>query len=175
MTNKAVFWDRDGTLNILVDGEPPRHASDISVFPNAIELMKKYNEDGYMNFVITNQPDYALGKVSCIDDILYINEKILDHFEGLVDDYRICFHHPNSRFDDLRECNCRKPKTGMIDSIVEEHDIDLASSILIGDRDVDIQAGRNAGIGLVIRIDRNMEDEEADVTVANLKEILRIW
>ena len=169
--NKGIFWDRDGTINALVNNEPPRHIDDIYVYPEAISLMRYSKKNGYMNFIITNQPDYALGKVGSIGEIVSINAKILYEIGEFIDDYRICIHHPKSNHEFLRDCNCRKPKTGMIDDLVEKYNIDKSESIIIGDGKWDMDAGRNANIGKLIRIDPERKNEDPDViSVNNLKE-----
>jgi D-glycero-D-manno-heptose 1,7-bisphosphate phosphatase len=172
--NKAIFFDRDGVLNALVDSHSPRFVGDIIIMPFARKLLKTSRKKGYLNFIVTNQPDYAKGNVGYIGSINYINDKIIDKLGKMIDDYRICYHHPESRFIDLRECNCRKPKPGMILSLKEEYDIDLDASILIGDREVDIEAGINAGVGLNIKVDPNKRESKADLIVENLGEFCEI-
>jgi D-glycero-D-manno-heptose 1,7-bisphosphate phosphatase len=143
MMNKALFLDRDGTINVeknyvykIVDFE----------FRNGIfELVRDFCLRGYLIFVITNQAGIARG--------LY-TEKDFHLLTGwMVDQFRLrgiqitkvyfCPHHP----DITGECTCRKPQPGMLLKAMEEFGVDAAASVLVGDRESDIQAGLNAHIG----------------------------
>jgi len=137
---KAAFLDRDGVINRsqLVDGvpKPPKSLSEVEILDGVIESIQLLKRCGYIPVVITNQPDVARGQAQ-EKDINTIHSYIssvvrIDHFYS-------CFH------DDSDKCGCRKPAPGLIYKAVEELQIDLSNSILIGDRWRDIQAGQTAG------------------------------
>jgi len=162
-------------LNMKVDGGSPKQTADVCVFPKASDVLRLSREKGYMNFVVTNQPDWVLGNITSLATLYSIHDRVLDELNGLIDDFRICIHHPEARFPQYRKCDCRKPKPGMILSLAEEHGIELSESIMIGDREKDVEAGINAGVGLTIKIDPNLKDTKADVIVRSLGELEKLW
>lgn len=137
---KAAFLDRDGVINRsqLVDGvpKPPKSLSEVEILDGVIESIQLLKSGGFIPVVITNQPDVARGKAQ-VDDINTINSYISSVVK--IDHFYTCFH------DDSDMCGCRKPAPGLIYKAVEELQIDLSDSILIGDRWRDIQAGQTAG------------------------------
>ena len=135
---KAVFLDRDGVLNkakiILNKPYPPSNMDEMEIsigVHNGIKLLKKA---GFKLIVITNQPDVARGTAD-IDVINTLNNYILSELE--VDEIKCCFH------DDSENCNCRKPKPGMILDAVNQWNIDLSTSYLVGDRWRDIETAKD--------------------------------
>jgi D-glycero-D-manno-heptose 1,7-bisphosphate phosphatase len=142
---KAIFLDRDGVLNqtIFRNGKPraPYTLEEFVLFdgvPQAITQLRNLN---YLLIVVTNQPDVARGWVSR-DAVDLVNNKLRELV--LVDDIKICFH------TDQENCQCRKPKPGMLLKATEEWDIDLTQSFMIGDRHSDIEAGKSAGCKTVL-------------------------
>ena len=138
---KAVFFDRDGVLNIpsVLNGKPyaPRKFIDFKIYDGVKESLEKIKSAGFFIVVITNQPDIGNGLV----DIKEIN--VMHEFlkkELPIDYIEICPHSQTSN------CNCRKPKPGLIFSAVDKHKIDLSKSWLIGDRWSDIVAGVSSGL-----------------------------
>ncbi len=137
MRNKALFWDRDGVLNkaYIVEGKsyPPKTLEEFQLLPGVVEGLEKAKELGFLNIVITNQPDISSGKSSrkFVDDC---HKKLLEL--APIDDIYVC-PHTN---DDC--CSCRKPKPGMIIEAKKKWNIDLKKSFLIGDRWRDIEAGQ---------------------------------
>ena len=139
---KAVFLDRDGVINIDYGyvGSKEKFEFKDGIF----ELLKFLQERGYKLFIVTNQSGIARGFYSEEDfhnlmDYM-INE--LKKREIEIVDYRFCPHHP----DITGECECRKPKAGMILDLAKKYNIDLKNSIMIGDSLSDMQAAKNAGI-----------------------------
>lgn len=140
--NKAVFFDRDGTINI--DKGYVYKIEDFEFQPGIINLIKYYIKQGYIIFIITNQSGIARGFYSEHEFIKLTNwmlKQFAKHDIKIAKVYH-CPHFPCNE----SKCNCRKPKPGMILQAVDEFNIDLAQSILIGDKRTDILAGKNAGI-----------------------------
>lgn len=148
MADKVIFLDRDGTINKEVNYlYQINNFEFISGAPKAIRL---FHELGYMVIVVTNQSGVARGYYKETNVILlhnYINT-LLKKENTYIDSFYYCPHHPEGvikRYSYV--CECRKPKVGMIKQASYDFDIDLYNSILIGDKNIDIQTGKNAGIG----------------------------
>jgi len=143
---KAVFLDRDGTIN--KDVGYPSKVEQISIFPEAVEAVKKLNKAGFKIFVITNQSGVAR-KIIKEDELGRIHAFIDGSFrkEGaVIDGIYYCPHHPDFGDAPYRmTCGCRKPLPGMILQAGKEHDIDLKGSFMVGDKSSDVEAGRGAG------------------------------
>lgn len=140
--NKAAFFDRDGTIN--VEKNYLYKVEDFEFIKGIPELIKKYNDEGYVVIVVTNQAGIARGYYTEEDmNILhrYINEQ-LAKIGAHIDAFYFCPHHP----DITGECNCRKPKTGMLEKAINDWNIDVTKSILYGDKPWDIEAGDKCGI-----------------------------
>ena len=147
---KAVFLDRDGTINKYVGFL--RKLDDFELLDGVSKAIKKINESGYLVIVVTNQPVVARGEVT-VDELDGIHKKmetLLGQDGAYIDGLYICPHHPDSGFDgeikELKiECECRKPKPGMILKAAKDFNIDLSNSYMIGDSENDIKAGMAAG------------------------------
>lgn len=145
--NKAVFFDRDGTINVNIGHlyEPEK----LAFIDGIPELIRKYNDNGYKAIVITNQAGIAKGyytetNMRYLHD--YMNEQLMEHWGAHIDAFYFCPHHP----DFTGECNCRKPKPGMILQAIKDFDIDVSQSILYGDKPSDIEAGEACGIRSIL-------------------------
>lgn len=147
---KAIFLDRDGTINKYVG-----FLTDINEFElldGVTEAIKMINESGYLAIVVTNQPVIARGEVS-VEELQEIHNKmetLLGQSGAYIDDIFYCPHHPHKGYEGERpeykiECECRKPKPGMLFAAAEKYNIDLSESWMIGDGENDIEAGKNAG------------------------------
>ena len=181
---KCIFLDRDGTLN--------RSNGFISA-PEQLELeegvaeaIRLINTSGYLAIVVTNQPVVARGMCD-IADVEEIHKKLttlLGREGAYLDDIVFCPHHPDKGYPEENplykiECNCRKPKTGMIDVMVEKYHIDLSQSFMVGDTTMDIQTGKNAGLktALVKTGEAGRDGKykvEADFVAENLLELVKI-
>ncbi|MDO8467600.1 MAG: HAD family hydrolase [Nanoarchaeota archaeon] len=143
----AVFLDRDNTL-IKDESGYVHKPKDLEFLPGVLEGLKKLQEK-YKLIIITNQSGIARGYYSIKDYYIFsdfINEKLKREGIEISGEY-FCPHHPKANVvEHKKNCNCRKPKTGMLEAAVREHGIDLAKSWLIGDRVSDIQAGEKAGV-----------------------------
>lgn len=147
---RAVFLDRDGTINKYAG-----FLTDINKFELAdgvSDAVKLINEQGLLCIVITNQPAIARGEltVSELKEIHNKMETLLGENDAYVDDIFYCPHHPDRGFEGERseykmDCECRKPKPGLILQAAKKYNIDLSASWMIGDSESDVQAGINAG------------------------------
>lgn len=152
---KAVFLDRDGTINkykgILAN------IDDFELEDSAAAGIKKLNEAGYIVVVITNQPVIARGELSFagLNEIHKKMETLLGKEGAYVDGIYFCPHHPDCGYEGeipelKKKCLCRKPEIGMIKEAAEQYNIDLSKSWFIGDTTIDIQTGKNAGIKTIL-------------------------
>jgi len=167
--HKAVFLDRDGVLNqaVVRNGKPypPANAGELVLAPNAKAALQELKEQGFLLLVVTNQPDVAKG-ITTRAAVDAINRKLASELP--VDDVFVCYHQ------DSDNCDCRKPKPGMLLEGARKHNVDLAESFMAGDRWRDVEAGQNAGCRTVF-IDGGYEERQparpADATVHSLKEV----
>jgi len=146
---RAVFIDRDGTMNVS-KGFISK-AEDLELIPGTLEAVKAINKSGALAIVITNQPVIARGELtfSELNEIHKKMETLLGYEGAYVNDILVCPHHPDKGFageiESLKvECNCRKPKPGLLLTAAKKYNIDLTKSWMIGDSKRDIEAGINA-------------------------------
>ena len=157
---KAIFLDRDGTINKYVGFL--RNIDDFELIDGVAEAIRQINESGYLAIVVTNQPVIARGEVSW-EELNEIHKKmatLLGKKGAYVDGIYICPHHPDKGFEGERpeykiDCDCRKPKPGLLLNAAKDFNIDLSQSIMIGDSDRDVEAGINAGCKSSIKIESN--------------------
>ena len=152
LTNKqrAIFLDRDGTINKYAGFI--RKPEDFELLPESAEAVMRINEAGWLAIVVTNQPVVARGEVSFsgLREIHNKMETLLGNEGAYLDGIYLCPHHPDKGFEgeipELKiNCECRKPKPGMLFSAAQDFNIDLAASWMIGDSENDILAGKSAG------------------------------
>ena len=147
---KAIFLDRDGTINKYVGFL--RNINEFELLDGAADAIKKINASGYLAIVITNQPVIARGEVS-FEELERIHNKmetLLGKKGAYLEAIYFCPHHPHKGYEGERpelnfDCDCRKPKPGMLLKAAQDFNIDLAQSWMIGDGENDIRAGQNAG------------------------------
>jgi D-glycero-D-manno-heptose 1,7-bisphosphate phosphatase len=134
---RAVFLDRDGIINqsIVRDGKPypPGSAEELEILPGVRDTLVSLRNAGFLNIVVTNQPDVATGKQK-IEIIEAMHRRL--RLELALDDIKVCYH------TDADGCDCRKPKPGMLLRAAREFGIDLEQSFMVGDRWRDIAAGQ---------------------------------
>ena len=171
---KAIFLDRDGTINKYVGFL--RKEEEFELLLGVAEAVKKINESGYLAIVVTNQPVIARGEVTLegLETIHNKMETLLGKEGAYLDGIYFCPHHPHSGYEgEVKElkidCNCRKPKPGMLLKAAEDLNIDLSQSYMVGDGENDIKAGKAAGCKTVLV----GEDEYGqNICVASLKDFV---
>ncbi|MBD0371615.1 MAG: HAD family hydrolase [Pyrinomonadaceae bacterium] len=147
MKRPAVFMDRDGTISEEVGYV--NHPSRYKVFPFSAEAVRLLNERGWLAILVTNQAGVARGYFT-EDLIKEVHGVLLGELErdgARLDAIYYCAHHPSVGEPPFRlDCDCRKPRPGLIRRAAAEFDIDLAKSWMIGDRYSDIVLAHNAGV-----------------------------
>jgi D-glycero-D-manno-heptose 1,7-bisphosphate phosphatase len=140
MTRRAVFLDRDGVINraAVRDGKPypPRHLTELRILPGVREACRSLRELGYLLILVTNQPDIGRGTADA-EEVSAMHDHLRRYLR--LDDVKVCPH------DDAAQCECRKPKPGLLLEAAREWDIDLSASYFVGDRWRDIEAAQRAG------------------------------
>jgi D-glycero-D-manno-heptose 1,7-bisphosphate phosphatase len=149
---RAAFLDRDGVLNrpVVRDGKPypPASVADFEIYQEATGAVRKLREMGFRVLVVTNQPDVARG-AQTRSEVEAMHERLREEL-GIAD-FRVCWH------DDADECDCRKPKPGLLTRAASEFGISLGDSYMIGDRWRDVDCGHAAGCRTIF-IDRGYSE-----------------
>ena len=147
MKRPALFMDRDGTISEEVGYV--NHPARFRLFPYTAAAIKLLNENGWLAIVVTNQAGVARGYFS-EDVIIQIHEQVqrdLQNASAKLDAIYYCAHHPSVGEPPYRlDCDCRKPRTGLIDRAAADFQIDLGRSWMVGDRYGDVELARNAGL-----------------------------
>ena len=171
---KAVFLDRDGTINKYVGFL--RNIDEFELIDGVANAIKKINASGYLAIVVTNQPVIARGEVSFeeLEEIHNKMETLLGKEGAYLDAIYFCPHHPHKGYEGERpelkvDCDCRKPKPGMLLKAAQDFNIDLAQSWMVGDGENDIKAGQNAGCQTALI---GSESYGQTVTVSSLKDFV---
>lgn len=147
---KAIFLDRDGTINKYVGFLTK--VEQFKLLPHAAEAIKMINKSGYLAIVITNQPVIARGDCTW-EELQMIHEKMetdLGKEGAYIDAIYVCPHHPDRGYkgelpEYKKDCDCRKPNIGLIMQAAKDFNIELSQSIMIGDSEMDVEAGQTAG------------------------------
>ena len=157
---KAIFLDRDGTINKMVGfiTKPEQ----FELIEGVAEAIKAINKSGYLAIVVTNQPVIARGDCT-FEELRAIHEKMeteLGKEGAFIDSIYVCPHHTDKGFPGERteykcDCDCRKPKPGLLLQATRDFNIDLSASYMIGDGERDVKAGENAGVRKSVRIEGN--------------------
>ena len=173
--NKALFLDRDGVINIEKDYL--YKIEDFEFIDGVFDACKYFQKRGYILIIITNQAGIARGKYT-ENDFNKLTEWMEKKFNSqgiFISKIYHCPHHP----DFTQTCDCRKPKPGMICRAQKEFKIDLSKSILIGDKESDIQAGINSGItqNILVRSGHPVDETHSKAmqivdSINNLSEVL---
>jgi D-glycero-D-manno-heptose 1,7-bisphosphate phosphatase len=138
----AIFLDRDG---VIIENRPDyvRAWKDVTLYPQALSALARVATSGYKIVMVTNQSAVGRGLIT-LETALDINQRLIssiEHAGGRIDAAFLCPHSPED------ECDCRKPKPGLILQAAEQLSLDLARSIMIGDAQTDLVAGEQAGVG----------------------------
>lgn len=171
---KAIFLDRDGTLNKYIGFL--RNSDELELIPGVADAIKKINSLGYLAIVITNQPVIARGEVT-LEQLQNIHNKletILGREGAYLDGIYFCPHHPHKGYEgeipELKiDCECRKPKPGLYIQAANDFNIDLSCSWMVGDSRNDIEAGNAVGCKTVL-ISKEIMVYGQDITVQSLFE-----
>ena len=173
---KAIFLDRDGTINRYVGFL--RKTEKFELLPGVTEAIRRINNLGYLVIVVTNQPVLARGEVTWekLEEIHCKMETLLGKEGAYVDAIYFCPHHPDKGYEgeveELKiDCDCRKPKPGMLLTASRDFNIDLSQSWMIGDGENDIKAGRDAGCKTVL-ISAENKMYGQDLTMQNILEFV---
>ena len=154
--NRAVFLDRDGVINrpIIRNNKPfpPKNMDGLEILPGVLEGLKLLDAHGWYLIIVTNQPDVARRTASRAN-VEEINQHLTCTLP--IKAVYVCYH------DDAENCQCRKPKPGLLFDAARDHDIDLAASFMIGDRWKDVEAGRAAGCRSIF-IDYKYDERQPD-------------
>ena len=147
MTRRAIFMDRDGTISDEVGYV--NHLSRYRLLPRSLQAIRLVNDSGFLAVVTTNQSGVARGYFS-ESLVEQVHERLLAWARdsgARLDAIYYCPHHPQEGDPPFRsDCDCRKPRPGMIRRAAREHDIDLSRSYVVGDTRADIEAGAAAGV-----------------------------
>jgi D-glycero-D-manno-heptose 1,7-bisphosphate phosphatase len=153
----------------------------VRLYPYTISCLKELQSVGYDLFLVSNQPDYAKGKVT-LESLLKVNEK----FQSMVSsrgitfrDLYYCYHHPDGIVKEYAyACDCRKPEPYFLLKAQQKYSLDLAGSWMVGDRDTDIECGRSAGVRTILINEPHSADKRGnsnpDFTVKDLSEATQI-
>jgi D-glycero-D-manno-heptose 1,7-bisphosphate phosphatase len=143
--SRAVFLDRDGVINRVVVREgkpfPPATLQELEILPGVPEALHQLKQHGYKLVVVTNQPDVRRGTQSQAT-VEAMHQALSARLP--LDDILVCYH------TDQDKCDCRKPLPGMLLEAARKHNIDMATSFMVGDRWRDIEAGYNAGCRTIL-------------------------
>lgn len=168
---KAIFLDRDGTINKYVGFLT--NIDDFELLPGVVEAIRKINESDYLAIVVTNQPQIARGELTFeeLDEINAKMETLLGKEGVYLDGLYFCPHHPDRGFPGERpelkvDCPCRKPKPGMLLKASAAYNIALGESWIVGDTALDVETGINGGLRTAIL----GKDERADMEAKDLLE-----
>lgn len=162
---KAIFLDRDGTINKSVGFL--RNINDFELIDGVAESIKKINDSGYLTVVVTNQPVIARGEVTFeqLEEIHNKMETLLGKEGAYLDAIYFCPHHTDKGFEgevpELKfDCDCRKPKPGMLIHAAKDLNIDLSKSYMVGDGENDVLAGINAGCKSIYIGEKELKEKD---------------
>jgi D-glycero-D-manno-heptose 1,7-bisphosphate phosphatase len=175
---KALFLDRDGVLDELVyradtgGFEAPRNAEEMRIRPGVREALQLAVSDGWLLFVVSNQPDVAKGRTSR-ESLDAAHRRLIELLgEGLVTEFFYCFHRAEDR------CTCRKPEPRRVLEAAKTYDVDLSQSWFAGDVDTDVECGRRAGTQTALIEYEHSNDkrgnQHADLVCRDLAHLVRI-
>lgn len=177
---KAIFLDRDGTINRYIGFL--RNIDDFELIPGVTEAIRKINNSGYLAIVVTNQPVIARGEVTVreLREIHNKMETLLGREGAYLDAIYYCPHHPHKGYkgeiSELKiECDCRKPNPGMLLKAAEDFNIDLRASWMVGDGEHDIGVGKAVGCKTAYVSDKVDNKFGADVVLSSILEFVNYY
>jgi len=182
----AIFLDRDGVLNALVLNpatgrmESPLTPEDFRMVPGVIPALRRLQEAGYLLILVSNQPNYALGKSDWLTLGLIHHKFVTELADGGIhfDRFCYCLHHPKGVVAGFsRSCLCRKPSPWFLLRARDDFRLSLGESWMIGDQPTDVECGRAAGVrtlGIGAGAGAGLVDAGADAVAGDLGEGVRI-
>lgn len=163
MPEYAVFLDRDGVL--IKDTHLLVCPDDMELFSDTLQALELLKSMGYKLLVVTNQTVISRG-MATPNEVAALNNILNDKVNGLIDRFYVCPHHPQATLEYYRvDCECRKPKPGMLLQGAEDFGVSLDGSWMIGDRISDIVAGQRAGCN-TIQVCTGMHSQKAIISSA---------
>ncbi len=179
---KTIFLDRDGVIN--VERSYISEPDEIELYPFSAEAIKMINEAGYLSVVVSNQSAIARNMCS-VEQVNQVNERLKEDLKkdgAVIDAIYYCPHLPDLKLKSgnpkyLKECNCRKPKTGLFEMAAIDFNIDKSNSWMIGDSSRDITAGKDFGcktVGVQTGHGAKGFTEKPDFIAENLLEAVKI-
>ena len=169
---KAVFLDRDGVINI--DKKFVYKICDFQFIDGVFDALKYLINKKFNLFIVTNQSGIGR-KLYTVKDFEKVNNWMINKFldeKIIINEVQFCYHHPDDN------CDCRKPKTGMIDEILKKNNIDLNQSWLIGDKNIDMELAINSKIKNKIQVKSGKyfdeRESKADFVIDSIKDIKTI-
>jgi len=168
LMERAVFLDRDGT--IIEDVGYLDDCSKIKFLPRVSEAIKLLNKSGFKVIIVTNQSGVARGYFTedTVKEINRYTQESLAKRGAFIDKIYYCPHHVEGTIEEYRkDCNWRKPNPGMIEEAAREFEIDLENSFVIGDKSIDIEAGRRAGCKTILLASEKHPNKEGEIFLAD--------
>lgn len=166
---RVVFLDRDGTLNQEV--HYLHRPEDLKLIPGVPKALRLLKQAGYRLVVVTNQAGVARGyyKTEDVESLHRYMNRVLEEDGASIDAYYYCPHHPEHGVGSYKkQCNCRKPGTGMFEMAQKRFEVDKARSFMVGDKLLDVKAGKNYGItSILVGTGYGREQHERDVKAAH--------
>ena len=159
MARKAVFLDRDGVINAYAyDPEfgtfdSPANPEQFTLLPGVAEAVARLNKEGFLTIVVSNQPGVAKGHFTpaLLEAVTRKMKVLVEQGGGNLDGVYYCPHHPtDGQSPYVTTCDCRKPRTGLVDKAARELDIDIRTSYVVGDKWSDVELGQRAGAHSVL-------------------------
>jgi histidinol-phosphate phosphatase family protein len=141
MKQRVIFLDRDGVINRRLEGDYVKSYEEFEFLPGVVDAIRKINTKGFKVIIITNQSGIGRG-IMTEEDLYRVHEQMLAElkkYNASIDAIYFCPHSPDEG------CECRKPKDGLFKQALEDFDIDMSNSWMIGDELKDIEAGKKAG------------------------------
>ncbi|MBW1805358.1 MAG: HAD family hydrolase [Deltaproteobacteria bacterium] len=162
MKRPAVFMDRDGTINEQMGYI--NHLSRFVILPGVAEAIRLLNENDFLAIIVSNQSGVARGyfPIELVHEIHATLNRVLKEKDAVIDGIYFCPHYPRGDLAEYcHECDCRKPKTGLIDQACESFDIDISSSYMVGDRYTDMELARRSNLkGVLVETGYGLGDME---------------
>lgn len=165
---KALFLDRDGVVN--VEKNYLYKIEDFELMEGILDVCRHYEAKGYLIIIVTNQSGISRGYYTQ-EDFNRLSEWMIEHFKSLGITISRIYHCPHHESID-GQCDCRKPEPGMFLEAQRDFDLDMASSVMIGDNERDIQAAIRAGVATNILLSTQESESAANQIVKSLKELL---